>query len=452
MTFWNDNNLESFSSGEVVNTLAHRADSSVDAGTGKSSGLAFVHEIFTDTEQRLGKVVKGEASSDDYLKLGERALAAGAVTAGVVLGGRAIAAGLEGRATTSLDQSIKIAFNNIKLSAGANDVELPLLSQRLGRRAVLHTGPDFDPAKAQDVLVTMDGLTINKTELDMFGKLSSKTGMSATNGLDQTANRNNFVNLHLYHLPQKALPGVHINGWQSPGAGVLSPTGLLNRGRPKYDDAQYGVDAVSALAKKMNINSLTVAAYADGAEFAPNLFDALATNPATRAIPLQKTALVGGTTYGTERALAPKLLNEVVLVRGSLDPNFPQVGGVGPNTRFLPWLGHGKVLKSKPDAWAAMYKEAAGITDPPIVESTNGVTKAAFVSPDGTRKVTEYTLDGVGSTWPGRTYGVDAQGINHESVVSQRLNGPGSNFDVNDIIAGLVKRGAIKRDLAAVAG
>jgi hypothetical protein len=365
---------------------------------------------------------------------------------------------VEGKALAAVAEEAQKILESVALKLHG-DTELPLVSQGLIRRAVVHTPPGFDPQKPHHVLVTADSFTVNKVEPTQFGP-SSLTGMSKTNGLDEMADRNGIVNLHLFHVPVRAAKGLTVSAWQSEGAGLLKPGGFLNKARPEYDDATYGAEAVGALAQKMNIRSLSFAGYAEGAEFMPNLMSAVAKSDVQA--PLNSAAFVSGTRFGTEAPI-PSGLHDVTFVHGTGDRNFPLSGGPGLVTKLLVGMGHTNVRTSSVEG---MFSEVQRSMGPHPVgfhgDRSNDRwfwqgdlhTYNRNALPNGNEQVWKYpdgrtmsfvTLDKVGSTWPGRNFGPE-----HESQVS-KFNGNRSDFNINDRIAEMIKRNGIGRLLAATA-
>jgi poly(3-hydroxybutyrate) depolymerase len=369
---------------------------------------------------------------------------------------------VEGKAFAEAAEDAQTILRNVALKLHG-DTELPIVSEGLIRRAVVHTPPGFDPQKPFPVLVTADSFTVNKVEPRPFG-LSSLTGMSRTNGLDAMADANGIVTLHLFHVPVRSAPGVHVASWQSEGAGILTPNAPLNKGRPKYDDARgYGVDAARALAGKMNVESLNFAAFAEGAEFQPNLMSAI---DRVGIAPMKSAAFVSGTSFGHEMPI-PRGLQYVTIVHGTGDPNFPLEGGPGKITKILPWLGHAHVENSSVDGlWRNVHAAMGDKPHPWSMDGevpwwysklqipTTGFSFSANPIPGGTERIWRYpkgeelsfvTIDGMGSTWPGRSFGPE-----HESQVS-RFNGNRSDFNINNRVAEMILRKEISRTLAATA-
>ncbi len=439
--------------------MSRKAEFEPDLHNASQSATPWANDLWNRTNQSWNQVWNDKGSADDYILLAEvgaGAIAVLGVGKGALSAGRLLSSSLEASATAKTEAKIAKALDGITLNPGINDVELPVFSQGKLRTATLHTGPEFDPAKDHHLLLTMDGFTMgpvwgNKVGRGMFGQRIPLTGMSEINGLNGMVNENSgqIVALHLLPESRPVVPGLfNVNAWRSPGAGVFTPGKFpMPMGA---DDSIYAADAVATLAPKMpgGIKSFNLVAYGEGAEVAPNVLSKLAGDTRFAGIRVKSATLNGGTTFGTELA-PPSTLQDVLLVRGKLDPNFPELGA-GPNTKPLTWLGHTRVDQSRPGNLEAIYKNALGINSEAVTtgisDQVDGAvigTQRVYAGADGRQLIArEYNM---GSTWPGRQFGGDS-----ESIVS-KINGPRSGVRLNDEIAKLIlrKQIPIERDLVS---
>ncbi len=440
--------------------MSKNAEFEPDLDNASQLANPLANDLWNRTHQSWNRVWDNKASADDYIQLAEVGAAAVAVLGvgkGVLSAGRLVSSSLQASATAKTEAKITEALDGITLKSGINDVELPIFSQGKLRTAALHTGPEFNPAMDHHLLLTMDGFTMgpvwgNKVGRGMFGQRIPLTGMSEINGLNGMVNEHSgqIVALHLLPESRPVVPGLfNVNAWRSPGAGVFTPGKFpMPMGG---DDSIYAVDAVATLAAKMpgGIKSFNLAAYGEGAEVAPNVLSKLASDKRFTGIQVQSTMLNGGTTFGTELA-PPSTMQNVLLVRGKLDPNFPELGA-GPNTKPLTWLGHTRVDQSRPGNLEGIYKKALGINSEAISSDILGQADATvigaqrvYAGTDG-RQLIVREYNNMGSTWPGRKMGGDSESI----VSSEKINGPRSEVRLNDEIAKLIlrKQTPIERDL-----